>query len=564
MFDRHLGVWPAGVPHHIDVPERNLSENLRLTAEKTPDATAIHYYGADITYRELQETVLRIAGWLQGEAGVAKGDRVLLYMQNSPQFIIGYYAILRADAVVVPVNPMNRDHELDHLIADTGASVALVGQELLAHIAPFAKAGRLAHMLVAAYADKAGRDPETPLPAGLEVAGREDYDIPGTLGWPAAEAMGLMPGPITAGADDLAVIPYSSGTTGQQKGCMHSHRTVMTTIVGGVIWNPRGLGTPSLAVLPLFHVTGMQGAMNGPIYVGETVVLMSRWDRRVAAQLIRRHAVGRWRSISTMMIDLLNDPDVDASALSSLQVVGGGGAAMPAPIARRLKDLTGLDYIEGYGMSETMAATHINPIDAPRRQCLGVPVFDVDSRVIDPETGKELGPDEVGEIIINAPQVFLGYWNNPAATRDAFVELDGKSFLRTGDIGRYDEEGYFYIVDRMKRMINASGFKVWPTEVEAILHDHPAIAEICVVGRPDPRRGESVIAYAVLRGEVSEEELISWCREHMAAYKVPRQVVFTDTLPRNASGKLQWKEVAELAARDAEALAEIQKLSRLD
>ncbi|PTW54348.1 fatty-acyl-CoA synthase [Breoghania corrubedonensis] len=547
MFDRHMGIWPSGIPHHIEVPERNLSENLRLTAEAQPDKVAIHYHGVDITFAELHTAVLRIAGWLQHGAGVAKGDRVLLFMQNSPHFIIGYYAILRANAVVVPVNPMNREHELDHLIRDTGARVALTGQELLEHIAHFLREKLLDRVLVAAYADKAGRAPDIPLPAGLECRGRDDYGLPGAIGWPVAEAMRLSPGPLATGADDLAVIPYSSGTTGQQKGCMHSHRTVMTTCVGGIVWNPQGTGFPSLSVLPLFHVTGMQASMNCPILTGDTIVLMTRWDRRVAAKLIKRHGIARWRCITTMVIDLLNDPEIDASDLSSLRVVGGGGAAMPAPIAKRLKELTGLDYIEGYGMSETIAATHINPVDRPRRQCLGIPVFDVDSRIIDPETGDELGVGDVGEIIVSAPQVFLGYWNKPEATKAAFIELDGKPFLRTGDIGRYDEEGYFYIVDRMKRMINASGFKVWPTEVEAILHDHPAIAEICVVGYRDIRRGESVMAYVVLREEVSEEDLIAWCRKEMAVYKVPRKVVFVDTLPRNASGKLQWKQLAEQA-----------------
>ncbi|MDJ0930693.1 AMP-binding protein [Breoghania sp.] len=457
---------------------------------------------------------------------------------------------LRADAVVVPVNPMNRKHELKHLIEDTGATVALVGQELLDHILPFVGQGKLKHVLVAAYADKAGQDLDIPLPTGLDAPGCSDYGAECVIGWPEAEAMGLFPGALTTGADDLAVIPYSSGTTGQQKGCMHTHRTVMTMLIGGVMWNPNGRGEPSLAVLPLFNVIGMQGSMNCPIYCGEIVVLMSRLNRRTAAELIKRHGIARWRCITTMIIDLLNDPDIEASDLASLEVVSGDGAAMPAPIAKRMKELTGLDYIEGYGMSETMAAMHINPTDRPHRQCLGIPVFDVDARVINPETGCEARPNEAGEITISAPQVFLGYWNNPQATAAAFMEIDGKRFLRTGDIGRYDEEGYFYIINRLKRMINASAFKIWPTEVEAIIHDHPTVAEICVVSYPDPRRGESVLAYVVQRAEVSEEELISWCREEMAAYKVSRKIVFLDALPRNASGKLQWRQLAEQATQE--------------
>jgi fatty-acyl-CoA synthase len=331
---------------------------------------------------------------------------------------------------------------------------------------------------------------------------------------------------------------------------MHTHRTVMATLVGGLAWNPGGLGQASLTVLPLFHVTGMQNSMNGPIYFGETMVIMSRWDRRVAAELIRRYRIARWRSIATMAIDLVNDPDLARYDLSSLKMIGGGGASMPDAVARRFKEITGLDYIEGYGMSETMAATHINPADKPRRQCLGIPVFGVDSRVVDPDTLKELGPDEPGEIVVAGPQVFIGYWNNPEATRAAFIEIDGKRFLRTGDIGRYDAQGYFYMVDRVKRMVNAAGFKVWPTEVEGMIHDHPAVAEVCVVGYPDPRRGESVLAYVVARESLAEADLIAWCHDQMAAYKCPRKIVFLEALPRSPSGKVQWRSLQEQAARD--------------
>ncbi|KFI29863.1 long-chain fatty acid--CoA ligase [Haematobacter missouriensis] len=540
--------WPAGVPERLDAPRHNVAENLRLSAERVPEAVAIIYHGTEITYAALQARVIRLAGWLQERAGVRRGDRVVLYMQNSPQFIIAFHAILRANAVAVPVNPMNRLREMEHVVADSGARVAIVGQELLDHIAPLI--GRpLAHVLAAAYADMADPTCDIPLPSGLEAGERDDYPA-GVTGWRAMEAAGLTPGLVTTDGDDLAAIPYTSGTTGRQKGCMHSHATLQTTLVGSVVWNPLGEGGATLSVLPLFHVTGMQNSMNGPIHAGETIVLMSRWDRRVAVELIRRYRIARWRSISTMIVDLVSDPDIRAEDLASLQTLGGGGAAMPAAVAARLKALTGLDYIEGYGMTETIAGVLINPHDAPRPQCLGIPVFDVDARIIDPDTGRELGPEEPGEIIVSAPQVFHGYWNNEEATRAAFLERDGKRFLRTGDIARYDRDGYFYIVDRVKRMVNASGFKVWPTEVEALMHAHPGIVEACIVGYPDPRRGEAVLAYVVPRGELPEADLIAWCREQMAAYKVPRRVVYVEALPRSGSGKVQWLELQERAARD--------------
>ena len=552
MADPRPRYWPDGIPRTIDIPERSVAENLTASAARVPDKAALIYHGATLTFAALAAEVDRMAGWLQAEGGVAKGDRVLLYMQNSPQFVIAYYAILRADAVVVPVNPMNRTSELEHLAADTGARTAFAGQELLPHVAPLLD-GPLTRVVAAAYADMADPACDIPLPEGLRDPAPEGYGIPGVVRWADAMAAGRAPGPLTAGPDDLAVIPYTSGTTGRQKGCMHTHRTTMWTLVGSLAWNPQGMGKPSLTTLPLYHVTGMQNSMNGPIFYGETSVIMSRWDRKVAAELIRRHGVGRWRSISTMAIDLVNDPDVGGYDLSSLDTIGGGGAAMPEPIARRLKDLTGLDYIEGYGMSETMAGTHINPIDRPKRACLGVPVFDVDSRVVDPDTLEEMPPGEPGEILIHAPQNFAGYWNDPEATRAAFVEVEGKAFVRTGDIGFVDAEGYFFITDRLKRMVNCAGLKVWPTEVEAVIHDHPAVAEVCVVGRPDPRRGESVLAYVVPRAPLGSDELIAWSRTRMAAYKCPREVVFLDALPRSPSGKVQWRE---LQGRAAEGLSE--------
>ncbi|WP_119166745.1 long-chain-fatty-acid--CoA ligase [Algihabitans albus] len=569
MFDRHFKVWPAHAPHGLELPNQTLTANLAITASRFPTRTATIYHGRSLTYADLHDRVARLAGFLQQRAGVAKGDRVLLFMQNSPQFIVGYYAILRADAVVVPVNPMNRTAELEHIIGDTGADVGLVGQELLGEVTPLlsprktvsaeqssqgaseaqASGPRLACVVAAAYAEAADPDFDLKLPNPLDQPAPADYGIVGVVRWADALDSGLTAGPPQASSDDLAVIPYSSGTTGHPKGCMHTHRTVMATLVGGIAWNPMDETSISLVSLPLFHVTGMQNSMNGPIYVGGSMVIMTRWDRAAAADLIRRYRVTRWRSISTMAIDLVNDPDAESYDLCSLEMIGGGGAAMPDAIAARLKTLTGLDYIEGYGMSETIAATHINPIDRPRRQCLGIPIFEVDCRVLDLQDGRELGPDAPGEIVINAPQVMKGYWNNPSATRAAFVEIDGKLFLRTGDIAYYDKDGYFFMVDRVKRMINVSGYKVWPTEVEALMHRHPAISEVCVIAASDRRRGESVKAVVVLRddakGAIDAEAIKQWCRGLMSAYKCPRVVEFVDRLPRSATGKLQWKILQE-------------------
>jgi fatty-acyl-CoA synthase len=230
---------------------------------------------------------------------------------------------------------------------------------------------------------------------------------------------------------------------------------------------------------------------------------------------------------------------------------------MPEAVAQKLLDLTGLEYIEGYGLSETIAPTHINPPQRPMKQCLGIPIFDTDSRIINPDTLKEVGVGEVGEIVSHGPQVFKGYWKNPRATEEAFIEIEGKQFFRTGDLARMDEEGYFFMVDRLKRMINASGLKVWPAEVEAMMYAHPDIQEACVIGAQDAYRGETVKAVVVLKaaskGKVQAEDIIEWCKAHMAAYKYPRIVEFVDSLPKSATGKVMWRQLQEQESEKAKA-----------
>jgi fatty-acyl-CoA synthase len=553
----HLAHWPPGLPRHLSIPQTHLFHNLQVSAARFPDKAAIQYYGSPVSYAALEEACERVAGWLQSR-GVRRGDRVLLYLQNSPQWVIGYYAILRADAVVVPVNPMNRRDELRHYVSDTGARVAIVGQELLDEVAPHigreAQAAGLDSVLVATYADFVTAPTDLALP-DVVAAPRRPLSIDGATAWADALADALPPQPMQATADDLAVMPYTSGTTGAPKGCMHTHRSVMCTAVGGVLWFRVSQDSVFLSVLPLFHVTGMAGSMNGPIYAGATMVLLTRWDRDTAAACIQRYGVTVWQSIATMAVDFLSHPRVNEFDLSSLVTVRGGGAAMPEAVALKLKELTGLAYGEGYGMSEAMAATHINPPQRAKPQCLGIPVFDVDARVVDPATLQELPQGEVGEIVFHGPQLMQGYWNDPAATAEAFAQIDGKRFMRSGDLGRVDEDGYFFMADRLKRMINASGYKVWPAEVESLMYRHPAILEACVIAARDAKRGETVKAVVVLKpdhaGRVTEQELIDWSREHMAAYKSPRIIEFATSLPKSGSGKVLWRELQ--AQQDARA-----------
>jgi fatty-acyl-CoA synthase len=330
---------------------------------------------------------------------------------------------------------------------------------------------------------------------------------------------------------------------------MLTHRNVMHTLTVNSVWFYATQDSSQLVVLPFFHVTSMQGGMNAPIYQGSTIVLMCRWDRDVAAELIQKYRLISWTAISTMVIDFLANPRLNEYDLSSLQKVSGGGAAMPAAVGERLQQLIGSAYVEGYGLTETIAPTHINPPDRPKRQCLGIPICNTDSRIIDPDTLKEQPDGQIGEIVSHGPQIFRGYWRNEEATRAAFIELDGKRFFRTGDLGYVDQDGYFFLVDRLKRMINASGYKVWPAEVEAQMYQHPAIQEACVIAAKDAHRGETVKAVVVLRpshkGKVSENDIIEWTRQNMAVYKHPRVIEFVDALPKSATGKVQWRALQE-------------------
>ena len=547
MSDRHLAYWPENVPRHLVIPETNVFYNLEVSAHRYPKKPYLIYYDTSITFPELQDEAERMAGFLERECGVKKGDRVLLFMQNSPQFVIAYYAIMRANAVVVPINTMNLTNELRQYVADSGAETALVAQELYPQVKPLI--GReLKRVIVAAYSDYLKQATDLRIPESIAAPRQPIGDTAVTL-WSDAMARDLRPGPITALPDDLCVMPYTSGTTGSPKGCMHTHRTVMYTLVAGVHWFGPDPSQSTLAVLPFFHVTGMQGSMNGTIYSGSTIVLLPRWDREVAAQLIQRYRITSWQCIPTMVVDFLANPKVFDYDLKSLERLSGGGAAMPEAVAKRLQDKFSIEFVEGYGLTETMAPSHINPPERPKKQCLGIPIFDVDARVVDPETFRELPPGEVGEIIVNGPQVLVGYWNNPKATAEAFVEIDGRRFFRTGDLARTDEDGYFFLVDRLKRMINASGFKVWPAEVESLLYQHPAVQEACVIAARDSHRGETVKAVVVLkpdaRGKVSGQDIIGWASKEMAAYKYPRIVEFVDALPKSATGKVQWRLLQE-------------------
>ena len=543
--------WPRRLPQSLEVPQTSLWFNLEVTARRFPDKAATIYCGQTLSYRALRDQAEALAGWLQS-AGVGAGDRVAIFLQNCPQFLVAFYAINRANAVVVPVNPMNKAEEFGHYIADPATKVVICSADLAGIVAQANEAqpaaGRLKSILVTRYAEAIPEDAGLPEPMRQWLLA--DPPLPaGATCWTDALAAGLQAGPHTTGPDDMALLPYTSGTTGLPKGCIHTNRTLMSNTVGGGMWGHASAESVGLAVVPMFHITGMLYGVLGPVYLGMTLVILPRWDRELAGQSISRYQVTHWTCIPTMIIDLFGSPNFKSFDLGRLKNLNGGGAAMPQAVAERLKQEYGLTFSEGYGLTETAAPSHGNPPERAKLQCLGIPIYGVDSRVIDPATLEEMPIGEVGEIVTHGPMVFKGYWQQPEATAAAFIEIDGKQFFRTGDLGRMDEEGYFFITDRLKRMINASGFKVWPSEVEMLLYKHPAVQEACIIAAKDAYRGETVKAVVVLRaeakGKTSAEDITGWAKEHMAAYKVPKLVEFVDSLPKSGSGKVMWRQLQE-------------------
>jgi fatty-acyl-CoA synthase len=506
---RHFAHWPAGMPRRLALPPVRLHDLLARAASRHPDKPATVFDGTARTYGEVLARSDALAAHLQRACGVAPGDRVLLDLQNGHDFVVALFGILRADAIAVPVSPANVAGELAHYLEDAGARVAVVEREVASR---FAGAPH-EHLVV-----------------------MEDFR-------PGGEA----PAPSRAKPGDLCLMPYTSGSTGQPNGCMHTHATCLHNIAGSAMWKTVTADTVALATAPFFHVTGLIHSFLATVYAGGTMVIQRRWDPQRAAALVERHRCTHWDNVPTMVVDLLSHPQALRHDLTSMKHIFGGGSAMPEAIAQKLYELCGVRYLEGYGMTETISQTHMNPPQNCKQQCLGIPTFDTEALVVDPDTLRVLAPGEQGEIVVRGPQLLVGYWGRERAFRDSWAQIGARAFFRTGDLGRTDEDGFFFISDRLKRMINAAGYKVWPAEVEATMYQHPAIKECCVIASPDARRGETVKLVAVLKpgAAASAAEIVDWARGRMAAYKAPRLVEFAEALPRTPSGKLMWRALQE-------------------
>ena len=544
----HIKHWPNHLPKNLEMPQKTVFENLVNSSERFPEKPAIFFYGTEVLYRELLKQTEQLANHLKNECLIKKGDRVIIDLQSSPQFIISYYAVLSIGALVIPISPMNVRDEINHYCSDSGARIAIVSQDVMHEFTGVIEQGLVDQVIVATYSDFISKNFYGEVPINIS-APKMKFKLSKTISWAETQRKVDSSKRAQVAPSDLAAILYTSGTTGRPKGCVHTHETILRNIEGALLWAGASPSSVLLSTAPFFHVTGMQHSMNVGIAAGSSLVILPRWDAKIAGELIERYRCTHWANVPTMVVDLLAEPTVETKDLSSLQNIFGGGASMPEAVAQKLFDRCGVKYMEGYGMTEAISQTHINPPQELRKQCLGIPTFDTISTVIDPDTLCELPPNETGEIVVSGPQVMLGYWDREDANKESFLNIENNRFFRTGDLGRYDEDGFFYISDRIKRMINASGFKVWPAGVEATLYKHPAIKELAIISSPDLRRGETVKAMIVLKNafqsNVSEEDIITWSREQMASYKIPRLVEFVKDLPRSGSGKIQWRLLQE-------------------
>jgi len=539
--------WPSSVNEaSIRFPEELLPAVLSRQAQRVPDRPALIFYGRELTFRELDTAVSHFAGWLRSR-GIQAGDRVAISLENSPQFAIAYYGALRAGAIAVCLNPMHKAVELLHEFEDSDARALVTSDHGYAVVAPIRNQTRLETIVITSYRDFLPEQPTLPPPPSfLEAAG----PFPETESFVDILRNGPeLSVPVPRAPEDTALLQYTSGTTGTAKAAEITHRNLVANCELQRVYVDIDESDIALGVLPWFHITGMECQMNMMAYMGATLVAIGRFDLMTVLRAIERYRCTLTTLIATVNVAIVNFPRTREVDISSLRSCFSGGAPVPAEIARRWEALTGRALIEGYGLSETTTPTHINPPHRPKDGTVGVPLPLTEARIVSLEdSATELGIGESGEIAVRGPQVMKGYWRNPTATTDAF--RDG--WFLTGDIGRVDEDGYFTIQERKKDLLKVSGYSVFPAEVEAMMYRHPAVAEVGIVGVPDPYRGEDPIAFVVLKpdaqGKVREEQIAEWCRAEMAVYKAPRLIQFVDALPKTATGKILKRVLREKAA----------------
>jgi len=535
--------YDAGQPHDISPGFPDALSMFAATAARVPDGDAVRYLGGRITYRELDGLTDAFAAALLDD-GFTAGERVALYLQNVPQFVIGLVGTWKAGGIAVSINPMNRERELELLLRDSGAAVLVCLQGLHRDVAEaVVPRTDVRTVITTSELEYRARDDER-LFAGVERLELPDtVDMAGLL----ERFRGRTPPPVSFAPGDTAFLTYTSGTTGPPKGAMNTHANVVFNSQAYRHWCELDGDAVILGVAPLFHITGLIGHVTASLLLGAPLVLFYRFEPSAAIDVIRTERPTFTIGSITVFIALMNAPNAEKEALASLGRIWSGGAPIPPSTVKAFSEAFG-QYIHNiYGLTETTSPSHgvprgaVAPVDeASGALSVGVPIYNTVVRIVG-EDGEDLPAGEVGEIVTSGPQVVAGYWGKAEETEKA---IPGGA-LHTGDVGYMDAEGWFYIVDRKKDQINAGGYKVWPREVEDVLYEHDAVREAAVVGVPDEYRGETVKAFVSLRpGRTADEaELIAFCRARMAAYKYPRQVEFLDEIPKTVTGKLLRREL---------------------
>ncbi|MDQ2744085.1 MAG: long-chain fatty acid--CoA ligase [Chloroflexota bacterium] len=538
--------YDPGVPSEIEDPGLTLPGMFQRTAELYPRRVATIFHHAKVTYGDMWRQIERFATGLR-ELGVQPGDRVAVMLPNLPQYLVAFFGALRAGAVVVPTNPLYTQHELEYQLADAGATVivtldqlfwrvqaALPSTEIRAVILTDVGAALPTH-LRPLFAVKQRREGVRMVPSGgivhrfaevLKVAG--------------------VPTPVSARPDDLAVLQYTGGTTGFSKGAMLTHRNLVINAQQVVNWQGTRQGDEVriLCAVPFFHVYGLTVAMNNGILAGATLILMPRFIPKEVAATAQKYRPHFFPGVPTMYVALTHLPGFSNRQFGSLQACISGAAALPPDVQRAFQEVSGARLVEGYGLTEASPVTHCNPVmGGGQIGTIGVPFPSTEAKITDPDTWEDLPSGEVGELTVRGPQVMRGYWNRPEETAD--ILRDG--WLHTGDLATVDTDGFFRIVDRKKDMIIAGGFNVYPREVEDVLYSHPAIKEAAVFGVPHEYRGETVIAAVVPKEgrQATAEEIISFCRRHLAVYKAPTIVMIRQELPKSLVGKVLRRTLRE-------------------
>jgi long-chain acyl-CoA synthetase len=544
-----LKFYESHVPEHLDYPQTTIPAALAETARKYPDHTTSIFMGNKISYREYDESVDRFAAALQG-LGVAKGDRVAIHLPNCPQFPTAYNAVLRVGGIVVPCNPIYTGREMKHQLTDSGATVIITLSSLYPIIKQIRAETQLRHVVVAKI--KTHFPPLVKLLFTLfkEKKSGHKVDISGDADtyWFSdllAQAP-AKPSPVEIGWDDTAVLMYTGGTTGVSKGAQLTHKNILVNAHQVIAWvNGADKKDITLTTLPLFHSYGMTCCMNvGAITAGTSILLPDPRDLDNVLKSIDKYRPTLYPGVPALYVAINNHPDVQKYDLSSLNACNSGAAPLPVEVQQRFHELTGARLVEGYGLSEASPVTHANPIYGENRiGTIGLPYPDTEVKIVDPDTGAELGAGEVGELCIRGPQVMKGYWNMPTETANTLRPdpAGGGPWLHTGDMSVMDADGYFKIVDRKKDMIlGAGGFNIYPREVEDVLFEHPKVLEAAAIGVDVEGKGERVKIFVVLKpGQTAtEEEMIAFCKENMAPYKVPKFVEFRDELPKTMVGKV--------------------------